>query len=167
VHVVPLIIGHTMSVGKPKVVAFSTCVLTETPKLSACVLHTQMTKLAELPGATCDVPSGWTSTQSCGGDGVVVVDGVGVGGVVVDGVGVGGVVVGGVVVDGVGVGDGTSAQVAEVVLAIAAESLAAVVSPSARPSVPNPRKASAVSAPIAAGLMISGLTRATPLRSAS
>ena len=38
-------------------VAFSTCVVTETPKLSAGVLHTQMTKLAKPPGATCDVPN--------------------------------------------------------------------------------------------------------------
>ena len=56
-HVVPLATGHTRNVGEPRLVAFSTCVVTETPKLSAGVLHTQMTKLAKPPGATCDVPN--------------------------------------------------------------------------------------------------------------
>lgn len=191
-HVVPLAAGHTVNAGEPRFVAFTTFVMTETPKLSACVLHTHMTKLAKPPGATCDVAYDWTTTQSCGVGGVVVGVGVGVG--VGVAVGVGAAVEAAPGLDGLGDGlpdevvpegevdaalvsvaalasttfVGTVAQLAaDVVLAIAPESRGAVVTPSARPSVPSPRKASAVSAPIAAGLMISGLTRATPLRLAS
>ena len=54
-HVVPLDAGHTMNAGEPRPVAFSTFVVTTTFVLGACVLHTQMTKFAKLPGATCAV----------------------------------------------------------------------------------------------------------------
>jgi hypothetical protein len=172
--------------------------VTVTPKLSACVLHTQITKLAKLPGATCDVASDWTRMHSSGVGGVVVGVGVGVevGGVdvaaVLDGLvsvalGLGGgvdvVLVDGEVVPEVDVDAvvvlvtvvavanttfvGTSAQLGLDVVLVTAEPVSMITTAKAWPIVPNTRKASAVSAPIAAGLMIRGLTRATPLRSAS
>jgi len=52
VQVVPFDAGQTRKAGGPRPVAFSTFVVTTTPELAACVLHTQMTKLAKLPGAT-------------------------------------------------------------------------------------------------------------------
>jgi hypothetical protein len=52
VQVVPLDAGQTMNAGAPKVGALRTLMVTSAPVLGASVLHTQMTKLATLPGAT-------------------------------------------------------------------------------------------------------------------
>jgi Trk-type K+ transport system membrane component len=52
VHVVPFGAGQTMNFGAPNLGPLSTFVETVTSWLGATVVHTQITKLATLPGAT-------------------------------------------------------------------------------------------------------------------
>jgi len=55
-----------LKLGVPTFEPGATWAVTETCLLAALMLHTQITKVAVLPGVTCDVDSDCAHTHSCG-----------------------------------------------------------------------------------------------------